>query len=65
MRNRTVNDSEVFPVHIIDNVIRAIVQASQFQPTLPIRRVERVIHLLIFADHVRFRQIETNIVERA
>ena len=34
VRDRTANDSEVFSVHVVDDVIRAIVQAAQLQRCL-------------------------------
>ena len=65
VRDRTVNDPEVFPVHVIDDVIRAIVQAAQLQRAFPIRGIKRVVHLLVFADDMRFGQIETDVIQRS
>ncbi|HEX3471044.1 MAG TPA: hypothetical protein VHT28_07645 [Silvibacterium sp.] len=65
MRDRTADDSEVFPVHIVDDVIRAIVQGAQLQGAFPVSSKECVVHLLVLADDVGFGQIKTNIVERA
>src|SRR5215469_16363012 len=64
MRNRPANDPEVFSFHVVDDVIRAIVQAAQLQGAIPLASKERVVHLLILADDVGFRPIKTNIVER-
>ena len=65
VRDRTADDSEVFPVHIVDDVIRAIVQAAQLHVAFPVSSKERVVHLLVLADDVGFGQIKANIVERA
>ena len=65
VRDWTLYDAEVFSVHVIDDVIRALVQAAQLERALPIRGIKRVVHFFVFADDVRFGQIETDVVERA
>jgi len=65
VRDWTADDPEVFSVHIVHDVIRTIVQATQLHATLPHAGEERVVNLLIFADDVSFRLIKPDIVERA
>ena len=65
MRDWAANGSEVFPVDIVHDVVRAIVEATQLYAAFPSCGVESVIHLLVLADDVGFGQIETNVVERA
>jgi hypothetical protein len=65
VRDRPPNNPEVFPFHVVEDVNARSVQVAQLQGAIPVSSEKRVVHLLVLADDVSFRQIKTNIVERA
>jgi len=60
--NGAVNDAEIFAVHIIHNVIVAVLETAQFNGAGPMAGEEGIVHLSTFADRVRLRKIEADVV---
>src|ERR1700691_3442839 len=61
--NGAVNDAEIFAVHIIHNVIVAVLETAQFNGAGPMAGEEGIVHLSTFADRVRLRKIEADVVK--
>src|SRR5262252_4569686 len=59
------NGSEGLVVHVVVDTVFAILQPTQFNRSLPVLRVEGVIHGLVAADNVRLRQVKADIVKLA
>src|ERR1022692_119408 len=58
-----VHFAEIFVVHIIDDAISAVFEATQFNRPAPSRSEERIVEFLVFADDMSFRMIEPDVVK--
>ena len=50
-------------VNVIDNAVLPIFQTAQFHRTLPVFREKGVVQCLAFADHMRFGQVESDVIK--
>src|ERR1039457_2681841 len=63
-RHRTANGSQILTVHVISHAVTASrSEAAQRNRPAPLRSVERVIEPSILAYSVRFRPVETDVVQ--
>src|SRR5580692_5490562 len=65
-RNRSlgaVDASEVFVVHIIYDVVGAVLQPAQLDRAAPVAREERIVQFFVFADDVTLGAIKADIVK--
>src|SRR5579863_686589 len=58
-----VDDSEVFVVHIIDDVVGAVLQPAQLDRAAPVVGEKRIVQLFVFADDVSLGAIKADIVK--
>src|SRR4051794_20066048 len=64
-RCRTPNRTKILTVHVIRYPVTPRFQTAQRHLPVPLRRIERVMHIPARADGVSFRFIEADIIERA
>src|SRR5580704_12445008 len=58
-----VDASEVFVVHIIHDVIGAVLEPAQLDRAAPVAGEERIVHFFVFADNVSLGAIKADIVK--
>jgi hypothetical protein len=64
MRAVSRDGAVFFPADVIHDDVLAVFKAAQFNCPFPVLSEKGVVHRLIFADCISFRQIEANVIDR-